>query len=104
MSDVGRKTVSDKGRLNRKRPVTKALEFPLCTGKRFFIGAGTECTRRSVHRDTGWQIWWQGTIKETKGKGGYLEKYPFFYWEPENVLRSGVTCSCLLLQKTTLAA
>ena len=21
-------------------------------------------------------------IKETKGKGGYLEKYPFFDWEP----------------------
>ena len=21
-----------------------------------------------------------------KGKGGYLEKYPFFDWEPENLL------------------
>ena len=28
MSDVRRKTVPDKGRLNRERPVTKALEFP----------------------------------------------------------------------------
>ena len=37
MSDVGRKTVPDKGRLNRERPVTKALEFPFCTGKSFFI-------------------------------------------------------------------
>ena len=36
MSDVGRKTVPDKGRQNRERPVTKALEFPFCTGKSFF--------------------------------------------------------------------
>ena len=36
MLDAGRKTVPDKGRLNRERPVTKALEFPFCTGKRFF--------------------------------------------------------------------
>ena len=36
----------------------------------------------SVHRETGWQICWQATIKETKGKGGYLEKYSFFDWEP----------------------
>ena len=36
LSDVGRKTVPDKGRLNRERPVTKALEFPFCTGKSFF--------------------------------------------------------------------
>ena len=27
-------------------------------------------------------MWWQDTIKETKGKGGYLEKYPSFDWEP----------------------
>ena len=33
MSDVGEKTVPDKGRLNRARPVTKALEFPFCTEK-----------------------------------------------------------------------
>ena len=36
MSDVGRKTVPDKGRLNRERPVTKALEFPFCARKSFF--------------------------------------------------------------------
>ena len=36
MSDVGRKTVPGKGRLNRERPVTKALEFLFCTGKSFF--------------------------------------------------------------------
>ena len=35
MSDVGRKNVPDKGRPNRERPVTKALEFPFCTGKFF---------------------------------------------------------------------
>ena len=33
MSDVGRKTVPDKGLLDRERPLTKALEFPFCTGK-----------------------------------------------------------------------
>ena len=53
MSDVGRKTVPDKGRLNRERPVTKALEFPFCTGKSFFSGTGMESTRWSVHRETG---------------------------------------------------
>ena len=36
MLDVGRKVVSDKGRLNRALwPVTKALEFPSCTEKIF---------------------------------------------------------------------
>ena len=35
MSDVGKTVVPDKGRLNRKRPVTKALEFPSCTRKIF---------------------------------------------------------------------
>ena len=43
MSDVGRKTVQDKGRLNRDRPVTKALEFPFCTGKYF---SSSELERR----------------------------------------------------------
>ena len=33
---MGRKTVPDKGRLNRGRLVTKAFEFPFCTGKSFF--------------------------------------------------------------------
>ena len=37
MLDVGRKTVPDKGRLNRERPATKALEFPFCTGKSVFF-------------------------------------------------------------------
>ena len=37
MSDVGGggKVIPDKGRLNRERPVTKALEFPFFTGKSF---------------------------------------------------------------------
>ena len=75
LSDVRRKTVPDKGRLNRERPVTKALEFPFFTGKSFFIGTGTESTRWTVHRETGRHIlWWRGTIKETKSKGGGLEK------------------------------
>ena len=33
-----------------------------------------ECTQRD-------RKWWQGTSKETIGKGGYLEKYPFRYLE-----------------------
>ena len=48
MSDVGEKTVPDKGRLNRERPLTKVIEFQFCTGKSFFlIGSGTESTRWS---------------------------------------------------------
>ena len=35
MSDMGRKVVPDKGRLNRERLVTEAPEFPSCTGKSF---------------------------------------------------------------------
>ena len=38
-----------------------------------------EKNSKSVHREAEWQIWWQGTIKEAKGTGGYLEKYPFFH-------------------------
>ena len=53
MSDVRRKTVPDKGYMNRERPVTKALDFSFCTGKKFFIGTGTESTKWSVHRETG---------------------------------------------------
>ena len=45
MSDVGRKIVPDKGRLNRDRPVTKALKFPFCTGK-FFVFFSSELERR----------------------------------------------------------
>ena len=37
VSDVGRKVVSDKRRLNRDRPVTEALEFSSCTGKRVWL-------------------------------------------------------------------
>ena len=71
MSDVGRKVVPDKGRLNRKRPVNKALEFPSCTGKSccFFIRTGTESAIWSVHRGAGLQVWWQATMKETESKG-----------------------------------
>ena len=56
MSDVGRRVVPDKSRLNRERPVTKALEFPFCTGKSFFHrdwnGEGEmECTERDRMTD-----------------------------------------------------
>ena len=52
MSDVGRKTIPDKGRLNRERPVTK---FPFCTGKSFFHQNwngeyNMECTQRQDDR------------------------------------------------------
>ena len=53
VSEVGRKTVLAKGRLNREQPVAKALEVPFCTGKVFFVGTGTERTRWSIHRETG---------------------------------------------------
>ena len=33
-------------------------------------------------------------IKETKGKGGYLEKYPFFDWEPVKLFEKW--CSMLI--------
>ena len=36
-----------------------------------------ECTQRDRMTDMA-----AGYIKETKGKGGYLEKYSFFYWVP----------------------
>ena len=85
MSDVGRKTVPDKGRLNRERPVTKALEFPFCTGKSCFFHRNWNGEYEMECTETGRQIRWQGTIKETKGKGGYLEKCHFFGWEPVKV-------------------
>ena len=34
------------------------------------------------YRATRWQIWWQGTIKETENKSGYLENNPVFDWQP----------------------
>ena len=99
MSDVGRKVVPDKGRLNRERPVTKALDW-----KEIFFSSELERTvRDGVYTESRDDIWWQGTIKERESKGGYLEKYPFFDWESVKRLRSG-TCSCLLLRKMTLAA
>ena len=48
----------------------------------FLIETGTESTKWSVHRETEWQMWWQGTVKETENKGGYLEQDPFFDLEP----------------------
>ena len=37
MSDVGRKTVPDKGRLNREELVTKASEFPVFLEKKILL-------------------------------------------------------------------
>ena len=56
MWDVGRKTVPDKGRLDREQPVTKALEFSFCTGKSFFHQNWNgkyemECTQRDRMTD-----------------------------------------------------
>ena len=65
---------------------SKPLSFHFALERVFFIGTGTESTRWSVHRETGWQIWWQGTTKETKAKSGYLEKYPFFHVEFQDTI------------------
>ena len=46
---------------------------------------GVESSRWRVHSETGWQVWWQGTIDKTESKGGYFEKYPFFDWKPVNL-------------------
>ena len=51
MSDVGRKTVPDKGYLNRERPVTKAPEFPFCTGKIFHRNWNGEYEMEYTQRD-----------------------------------------------------
>ena len=59
-----------------------------------------ECTQRD--RMAGMVA---GYHKETKGKGGYLEKYPFFYWEPVELFERW--CNILMFafakKKTTLA-
>ena len=51
MLDVGRRTVPDKGDLNRERPVTKALEFPFCTGKRVFSSELERTERDGVYTE-----------------------------------------------------
>ena len=51
MSDVGRKTVPDKGRLNRERPVTKTLEIPFSTEKSFFSSELERRVRRGVYTE-----------------------------------------------------
>ena len=85
MSTVSMKIVSDKGSLNREQPVTKTVKFPSCTRKTLKkIWTGTESMRRSLHRDKGWHVWWQGTIKEKESEWNYLENYSFFDWQPVN--------------------
>ena len=51
MSDVGRKTVPDIGRLIRKRPVTKAPAFPFCTEKKIFSSELESRVRGGVYTD-----------------------------------------------------
>ena len=73
-----------RGNLNRERSVTKALKFPSCTRRILFHLTRTESARlRNVYR---WQVWWQGTIKETENKCDYLENNPFFDWQPVKCL------------------
>ena len=86
MSDVGRKTVPDKECLNRERPVTKAFEFPFCAGKSFFHRNWNgeyemECTQRDRMTDMV-----AGYHQRNERQRWLLEKYPFFYWEPVNVV------------------
>ena len=55
MSDVGRKVVPDKGRLNRERPVTKPLSFHLAQERSPPIRTETERTNgqtRNQHNTT----------------------------------------------------
>ena len=51
MSDVGRKTVPGKGCLKREQPVTKALEFPFCTGKFFHWNWNREYEMECTQKD-----------------------------------------------------
>ena len=48
MSDVGRKTVAGKGRLNRG---DQTLEFPFCTGKRGFSSEVERRVRDGVYTE-----------------------------------------------------
>ena len=65
MSDVGRKTVPHKGRLDRERLVTKALEFPFCTGKSFF---SSELDRR-VRDEVYTQRHLRTKVRKTRDEG-----------------------------------
>ena len=68
MSDVGRQVDPDKGHLNRERQVTTPLELPSCIGKSasLFLSELERRVRDGVYRETGWQVWWQGIIRETE--------------------------------------
>ena len=46
MPDVGRKTVPDKGRLNKERPVTKAPSVSILHRKEFFLFFSSEVEQR----------------------------------------------------------
>ena len=77
MPDVGRKTVPDKGRLNKERPVTKAPSVSILHRKEFFLFFSSEVEQRvrdGVYRERlddryGGMV----TIKETENESGYLE-------------------------------
>ena len=78
---MGRKAVPDRGRLNRERLVTKALEFPFCTERVFSLELGWR-VQDGVYTERQDDRYGVRVPSRMKGKGGYLEKYAFFYWEP----------------------
>ena len=87
MSDVGRKVVPGKGRLNTERPVTRALEFPSCTEKKFFFffffhqNWNGEYEMECIQRD--WVTDMVAGYHQRNRKQRWLfEEYPFFDWEP----------------------
>ena len=94
MSDVGRKTVPDKGHMNRERPVTKALEFPFCTGKRFFSSELKRRVRDGVLTERqddrhGGRV----PSKKRKAKVAILKSILCLTGGLWGFLRRGVTCS-----------
>ena len=47
-----------------------------------------DCTQRESKAKL---MWWQGTVKETESKAGFLEIYHVFDRQPVNFLRSDLT-------------
>ena len=66
----------------------KEFFFSLCLSPPPPIITGTE---RVKQRE--FQVWWQGTIKETENNGGYLEKYPFLTGSQWSFFLRSLICS-----------
>ena len=83
MSDVGRKTVPDKGRLNREPPKPLSFLFTQKSCCCFFSAELERRVRNRVYTERQ-DDRYGGRVpsKKHKAKVGYLEKYPFFDWEP----------------------